>query len=68
MSLSIFLVYRTGEECPTSGVWKSEESEDMIVLGKGEIFPPLNKKTIEWKLKKEAIPQYKSSEEMLAAG
>ncbi len=68
MSLLIFKVYGTGEVCPISGVWKSEESEDMVVLGKGEIFPSLNKKNIEWRLKKKAVPQYKTSEEMLAAG
>ena len=68
MSLLIFQVYLTGEKCPISGIWKSEESEDLIIISKGEKFPPLNKKNIRWKLKKKAVPQFRTSEEMLAIG
>ena len=54
MSLFIFQVYLTGEKCPISGIWKSEESEDLIIISKGEKFPPLNKKKYSMEAKKES--------------
>ena len=38
ISLLIFQVHKTGERYPISGIRKSEESEDMIILSKGERF------------------------------
>ncbi|WP_353780114.1 hypothetical protein [Winogradskyella sp. 3972H.M.0a.05] len=42
---------RTGEKCPESGVWESQDGySDEIPLSKNETFPPNRKKAVTWKL------------------
>ena len=43
-------IARTGQRCPRSGVWESQDSPSTTVsIAVGEIFPPHNKKAVEWR-------------------
>ncbi|GGL55038.1 hypothetical protein [Wenxinia marina] len=42
---------RTGEICPTSGVWKSMDNPSTTApIAKGNRMPPHNGKAVTWKL------------------
>ena len=56
--LSVMIdTYFSGEICPCSGIWYTEESGEKFMVSKGERFPALNNKDVYWKLKKEATPE-----------
>lgn len=41
----------TGQKCPESGVWKSQDSPSTTApIAKGNIMPPHNSKGVTWKL------------------
>lgn len=42
---------RTGETCPESGVWESQDYPSTTgPFAKGNVFPPHNNKAVHWKL------------------
>lgn len=42
---------RTGESCPESGVWKSQDSPSTTApIAKGNTMPPHNGKAVTWTL------------------
>lgn len=42
---------KTGETCPESGVWKSQDvSSTTAPIAKGNRFPPHNNQAVTWKL------------------
>jgi hypothetical protein len=46
---------RTGEECPESGVWKTETQPGTTApIAKGNRFPPYNGAAVVWILKQYA--------------
>lgn len=45
------MIARTGEKCPTSGVWKVEGFPTTIApIAKGNTMPPYRNKAVTWKL------------------
>ncbi len=46
---------RTGEKCPESGIWTSQDSPSTTApIAKGNVMPPHNGKACTWKLTKKA--------------
>jgi hypothetical protein len=42
---------RTGEKCPESGVWKSQDSPSTTApIAHGNIMPPHNRVAVTWQL------------------
>jgi hypothetical protein len=42
---------KTGENCPESGVWESQDSPSRTApIAKGNKFPPHNDRAVRWKL------------------
>lgn len=42
---------RTGEKCPESGVWESQDSPSTTApIAEGDTMPPHNAKAVTWKL------------------
>ena len=42
---------KTGEKCPESGVWKSQDTPSTTApIAKGNTMPPHNDKAVTWKL------------------
>jgi len=42
---------RTGEKCPESGVWQSQDTPSTKApIAKGNVMPPHNGKAVTWKL------------------
>ena len=42
---------KTGEKCPESGIWKSEDSPSTTApIAKGNVMPPHNGKAVVWRL------------------
>jgi hypothetical protein len=44
--------FKTGDICPISGIWFSEESREEIENLKGDVFPTFNRKRAHWILHK----------------
>lgn len=46
---------RTGQPCPTSGVWKVEGTPSTTApIAKGNVMPPYGGKSVVWRLVQEA--------------
>jgi hypothetical protein len=42
---------RTGEKCPESGVWKSQDSPSTTApISQGNVMPPHNSRAVTWQL------------------
>ncbi|MGI2050011.1 hypothetical protein [Shewanella oncorhynchi] len=42
---------KTGEKCPESGVWQSQDSPSTTApIAENNVMPPHNKKAVTWKL------------------
>lgn len=42
---------KTGEKCPESGVWRSQDSSPTTApIAKGNVMPPHNGKAVTWQL------------------
>ncbi|MBL8517569.1 MAG: hypothetical protein SF172_04415 [Burkholderiales bacterium] len=51
MSKPLGTTARTGESCPESGVWESQDSPSTTApIAKGNTMPPHNGKAVTWKL------------------
>lgn len=46
---------KTGEKCPESGVWQSQDTPSTTApIAKGDTMPPHNGKAVTWKLIRKA--------------
>lgn len=49
--MAVGRVAHTGQKCPESGVWKSQDSPSTTApIAIGNIMPPHNQKSVDWKL------------------
>ena len=58
----------TGEICPFSGIWFSEETGKKIALSKGERFPTHNNKGVFWELKRRATLELIQKDQLATKG
>ena len=48
--------YMTGEFCPETGIWQTENSNKSKLVSKGQRFPGVDGKRVKWKLKEAYVP------------